>query len=576
MSFLRLNNLENAHKGNNVKFEASRSCVSFIRASEQQFENAPQLSHLQRMFLVLAGALFSLAVLCVFANTAFASPLLDEYQGDTRYDTAALEAQAAFPDGVTSGYGVLVCGENNGWADALSASSLAGMLDAPVLLTNTAELPDTTSNLISDLGIDHVIIVGGSAAVSEDVEASVNECVSTVERVSGQNRQETQSAVYRYGKEKGTWDDQIIVASCSNFADALSVSPIAYSKHMPIFLVSSNGSFTDNQVVDLYESGCTNALIVGGTAAVSEKTEGFMTAVTMINALSSADSNNSEVKRISGSSRYDTSMEIAQWAVNSGYANWDNVAFASGETPADALAGSALQGKDNSVILLVDGTWSSTISGIANHAGDVYSTVRVFGGTAAVSEDVRSAICDAVGAPNPYHKDNDCAIMGSPEVSVSQMVDTFNATGHSYPSYELGEGGASSIWDFCNILYEEACWEGVKPEVVFAQSMHETGWLQFGGDVSVWQYNFAGIGATGGGAEGNWFENVRIGLRAQIQHLKAYACTDGLNNDCVDPRFNYVSRGCAPTVQSLGGKWAVPGTYYGDALMTIINQIKSH
>ncbi len=576
MSFLRLNcfGIDDMRCGAGSKI--SRRGASFIDGGSMQSEKAMRPSRIHKMFAVMFLTLFVLAASCIFANTAYASPLLDEYQGETRYDTASLETREAFPDGVSSGYGVLVCGENNGWADALSASSLAGMLDAPVLLTSTDYLPDATSALIEDLGIDHIIIVGGSAAVSDGVESSVGAYATNVERVSGANRQETQSAVYRYGKEHGTWADQIIVASCNSFADALSVSPIAYSKHLPIFLVASGGSFTNNQVADLYESGCTNVVIVGGSAAVSENSEGFVTAVAMINAITNTDSSDSSVRRISGSNRYDTSLEIAQWAVNSGYANWDNAAFASGETPADALSGSALQGRDNSVVLLVGDTWSSTISGIANHAGDIYSTVRVFGGTSAVSEDVRSAICDAVGAPNPYHKDNDCAIMGSPEVSVYQMVETFNATGHSYPSYELGEGGAPSIWDFCSILYDEACYEGVKPEVVFAQSMHETGWLQFGGDVSVWQYNFAGIGATGGGAEGNWFENVRIGLRAQIQHLKAYASTDDLNNDCVDPRFNYVSRGCAPTVQSLGGKWAVPGTYYGDALMTIINQIKSH
>ena len=102
------------------------------------------------------------------------------------------------------------------------------------------------------------------------------------------------------------------------------------------------------------------------------------------------------------------------------------------------------------------------------------------------------------------------------------------------------------------MYYDECKAEGVKVEVAFCQAMKETGFLRFGGDVSITQYNFAGIGATGNGNPGNSFASVRQGIRAQVQHLKAYASTEGLNNVCVDPRFQYVSRGCAPYVEWLG------------------------
>ena len=81
--------------------------------------------------------------------------------------------------------------------------------------------------------------------------------------------------------------------------------------------------------------------------------------------------------------------------------------------------------------------------------------------------------------------------------------------------------------------------------------MNETGWLQFGGDVSVSQYNFGGLGATGG-VPGLSFSDVRTGIRAQVQHLKAYGSTEPLRNECVDLRFGYVDRGCAKYVQWLG------------------------
>ncbi len=170
-----------------------------------------------------------------------------------------------------------------------------------------------------------------------------------------------------------------------------------------------------------------------------------------------------------------------------------------------------------------------------------------------------------------------CMIMGYSMTSVSQMVRRYNSMGVKYPSNVYSKYGASNITEFCKILMSEAKAEGVRAEVVFAQAMHETGWLKFGGDVKVDQCNFAGIGATGKGARGNSFNNygansVRMGLRAQIQHLKAYASTEPLKNATIDPRFQYVKRGCARTVYALGGRWAT-GSGYGTALMRQMNAL---
>ena len=133
--------------------------------------------------------------------------------------------------------------------------------------------------------------------------------------------------------------------------------------------------------------------------------------------------------------------------------------------------------------------------------------------------------------------------------------------------------GAATIDDFCQLIYEEATLEGVCPDVVFAQAMIETGWLQFGGSVKVSQCNFCGLGATSSNNPGCSFESVRIGIRAQVQHLKAYGSRDPLKLSCVDPRFNYVSRGCALWVTDLNGKWAVPGDQYGQSINRIVNSI---
>lgn len=154
-------------------------------------------------------------------------------------------------------------------------------------------------------------------------------------------------------------------------------------------------------------------------------------------------------------------------------------------------------------------------------------------------------------------------IMGTSQTSVAQMVRYYKANASGYDTFKakyegkydgsLAKGGARTIEQFAQIFYEEANAEGVKAEIAFTQCMKETGFLKYGGDVLPNQYNFAGIGATGG-VHGAKFKNVRTGIRAQVQHLKAYASTSPLKNACVDPRFNYVTRNTAPYVEWLGIK----------------------
>ena len=87
----------------------------------------------------------------------------------------------------------------------------------------------------------------------------------------------------------------------------------------------------------------------------------------------------------------------------------------------------------------------------------------------------------------------------------------FQSSGKAYPAESLAKGGADSIETFCRIYVEEAQAEGVRPEVAFVQTMKETGFLQYGGDASIEQFNFAGLGTTGGGVPGNSYPDVRTG-----------------------------------------------------------------
>lgn len=177
-------------------------------------------------------------------------------------------------------------------------------------------------------------------------------------------------------------------------------------------------------------------------------------------------------------------------------------------------------------------------------------------------------------------------IMGTSQTTVAQMVRYYNSNASGYDTFKakyngkyngvLAKGGASTINQFAQIFYEEATAEGVRAEVAFTQCMKETGFLKYGGDVLPNQYNFAGIGATGA-VHGASFSNVRMGIRAQIQHLKAYGSISSLTNPCVDPRFNLVKRGSAQYVEWLGIKenpngygWATSKSY-GHDIVSMVN-----
>ena len=160
---------------------------------------------------------------------------------------------------------------------------------------------------------------------------------------------------------------------------------------------------------------------------------------------------------------------------------------------------------------------------------------------------------DGVLVPEEKYNSIFYRISGDSKTSINQMVEFYEENSPvDYPEKDLKKGGAGTIEKLAEIFYEEAAEEEIKVEVAWAQTMYETGWLQFGGQVKIGQYNFAGLGATDNGANGATFKDIRTGVRAQIQHLKAYASEEVLKNDCVDPRFNYVNRGTAQYVEILG------------------------
>ncbi|CUO95671.1 N-acetylmuramoyl-L-alanine amidase [Clostridium disporicum] len=132
---------------------------------------------------------------------------------------------------------------------------------------------------------------------------------------------------------------------------------------------------------------------------------------------------------------------------------------------------------------------------------------------------------------------------------------------------------------FVDYTINESNIEGVNHDILFSQMMHETGFLKFGGDVKEEQNNFAGLGAVGNGVPGESFPTIQIGIRAVVQHLKAYASTEALVQECVDTRFKYVQRGTALYVEHLGipenpkGKGWAASNSYGYKILKIRDEI---
>ncbi len=162
-------------------------------------------------------------------------------------------------------------------------------------------------------------------------------------------------------------------------------------------------------------------------------------------------------------------------------------------------------------------------------------------------------------------------IFGQAEVTREQMV-SFIRRHNSLPKITI------ALEDLVDLYWEEAGHEGVRPDLALAQAILETGFFRFGGDVLPTQNNFAGLGTTGG-ARGAWFDSARIGVRAHIQHLLAYATAREPLKPIVDPRYNIVRSlpqyfAQCYSWESLGGKWAIPGVGYGEKIVRILSYIK--
>lgn len=167
-------------------------------------------------------------------------------------------------------------------------------------------------------------------------------------------------------------------------------------------------------------------------------------------------------------------------------------------------------------------------------------------------------------------------VMGQSTATAAQLAGWFATTART-PKLDV------AVADLAAMFVEEGAREGVRGDLAFAQSIVETGYFGFSPSVPPEYHNYSGLGATGGGVKGAGFPDARTGVRAQIQHLRAYAdpslrSAADLKAPLVDPRFKYLvpNERTVPCWEQFGsGIWAADPTGYGPRVIGVHQRISA-
>ena len=313
--------------------------------------------------------------------------------GDTRYETMSLITEEGYADNSCESI-ILTTGKN--YPDALAGSALAGLLSAPLITTKSDVLSEDARKEILRTAKNEntvVYILGGTNAVSEEVEKAVQELGLSTERIAGDTRQKTALKIYEKGK--GRWGNTCVIAYGNNFPDSLSVGPYSYVNKAPVFLTNKSGSISD-EVKNIILENFDNIVIVGGESVVSK------------DVFWNLYFSGKEVIRLAGDTRYETSEEIALWSAGkkTDYSvqpetvlSLDGLGVAYAANFPDALTAVNVLGPSKSVLILAsydkDSTKENTNKVFENIFNNYYNEINegyIFGGTSAVSKDIENTL----------------------------------------------------------------------------------------------------------------------------------------------------------------------------------------
>lgn len=336
--------------------------------------------------------------------------------GKDRYETAANAAKANWTDG--SDNVVIVNGKS--YADAVSASTLAKKLDAPILLTGNNNLDSNTLSVLKQLKPKKVYIIGGTGSVSSGIEDELSQNYDKIIRLGGNNRYETNLKVANELVDNlGVNKKNIIAVSGNGFSDALSVAPIAASENQILLLTNNNQSSIQDTINFAKDSYVT---VVGTTNSVNKTIYDSIHADQRING---------------GSDRFATNLNILNQFKS--YLKYDRayVANASKNTFdnqfADSLVASALAGKNNSPLLLVDNETSNATINALNYLKvnlTPSSKVDILGDSGVIPETIINSIKTAI----------------SPDITPVEQTFTGYITTEDDHAASLGEDTAYMIY----------------------------------------------------------------------------------------------------------------------------------
>lgn len=299
--------------------------------------------------------------------------------GQSRSDTALAIAKVEYPSQISN----VVLATADNFPDALAGSVLAYKFNAPILLIGNSEsdqekvLDYMKSNLAPS---GTVYILGGTAVVSAIMEAKVKaDGFSRITRLGGVDRYETSVKIADQLKVKsGT---PIVLAYGENYPDALSISSIAAENLYPILLVQKDG-LSDVVKSEIAAINPNKVYIIGGEGVISSAVE------SQVEQLTSLDKTN--IVRIAGEDRYDTSLAVAQYFGLSG----QSVCIATGSNFPDALAGSVYAANHNTSIILADGNLSDQVMNYLK--GKKLTGATIFGGEVVVSKGIEQQLIQLI------------------------------------------------------------------------------------------------------------------------------------------------------------------------------------
>ncbi len=332
-----------------------------------------------------------------------------QFAGADRYATAALLAEAAIAGGADTSTVLIASGETQ--IDAVAAAGLAGALQAPILLSRTGTLPGVTARFINEHSPSRVIILGGPAAVSDDVARRIENLPADPEvvRIAGADRYSTAAAI---ADEIGGGTDEwcgnagatAVLTAGTAIAEAVAAGPLVYAHAAPLLLTAHN-ELPEPTAAWITEHDIERVIVVGGTDAVSravERDELFELGV-------------GDVRRIGGRDAAQTSVMLARELAAQGCADAfaaDNSVYglvrltspSDGVTAAPAFGSWPTDGRPVALLLVADtlpGAVRSFLAGTPRYdtaGAPIHIDLVAVGGPAAVSAEVMLAAVDAAAA----------------------------------------------------------------------------------------------------------------------------------------------------------------------------------